>query len=387
MNEQVEQFITGISNETFEKVAREILGEPNAVIVGTPSVAEINTSHNDARTIGIVKVSGDASVSNESMPWSSVVKIIDPAALATSGDTSWVSVDLEYQVYELGLLSDPGVPLRPAKCYLAEVSDADIRTLWLEDLSGATQPPWGAPTFIAAAYHLGRFDGHYSQNRADLPFEIPTDVYSLRWGEQDFVARTNKLRDPKYSNFVNGAFADISIDVAEEFASLAHKIFHKAKSVPHGLSFGDSHARNLFPGESETVGIDWAGLANEPLGADIGVLIGSGLTFGISEARMITDNETAIYDSYISGLKYSGWHGDLTDVRIGFYAQFAWYMATISTFGIQLLEFSEERREWIEKRLGVKFEDVPGQLAPAMALLPKYIDDLKRLLSSTGAGS
>ena len=47
----------------------------------------------------------------------------------------------------------------------------------------------------------------------------------------------------------------------------------------------------MFPLGSQTVGIDWAAVSSETTGVDIGVLIGSNLTFGVSEAAMIIDNE------------------------------------------------------------------------------------------------
>ena len=50
----------------------------------------------------------------------------------------------------------------------------------------------------------------------------------------------------------------------------------------------------MFPLGSQTVGIDWAAVSSETTGVDIGVLIGSNLTFGVSEAAMIIDNEKSL---------------------------------------------------------------------------------------------
>ena len=79
MNEQVEKLLAGVSDDTFTTIARGVVGDDSATLVGTPIFDEITTSHNDQRTIGIVKVSGTAvSVRHGSHHnWSSVVKIID----------------------------------------------------------------------------------------------------------------------------------------------------------------------------------------------------------------------------------------------------------------------------------------------------------------------
>ena len=37
-------------------------------------------------------------------------------------------------------------------------------------------------------------------------------------------------------------------------------------------------------------------------------------------------------------------------------------------------------REFIKKRFGVELEEVPGQVAPVIATIPGYMDELKTLL-------
>jgi len=99
MNERVEQLLIGISNETLSIVARAVLDNPSAIVDETPAFEEITTSHYDLRTIGIVKVSGIASIRGEQYEWSSVVKFIDPSA----GDNITAVLGSERKIYELGL--------------------------------------------------------------------------------------------------------------------------------------------------------------------------------------------------------------------------------------------------------------------------------------------
>jgi len=94
---------------------------------------------------------------------------------------------------------------------------------------------------------------------------------------------------------------------------------------------------------------------------------------------MLALNEPAVYDSYLSGLRSTGWVGDLNDVRLGFFAQFSGYLSAVGTVPAKLAQY-RERRVWIEKRLGVALEDVPEHLAPIVALIPGYVEELKILL-------
>lgn len=379
MNEQLENILAMTSREKFETVARAVLDEPAAYLDGNPAFEEITTSHNDQRTIGIVRVSGSAKTNGGTKVWSSVVKIIDPN-VDEGNAARWVSIEIEQQVYEQNLFGSDDDLFRPAKSYLVETKADDIRVLWLEDLSGAIQPPWDFGSYQHAANHLGSFNGRHANSLNQLPFAVNNDLYIKRWGNMDFESRAVELEEQKHSKVVREAYQDTPIQSAAEFASLTNQIFDRARSVSHGLAFGDSHARNMFPSESQTVGIDWAALGNDPVGVDIGVLIGSGMTFGVEEAQMVAEAERDIYDSYVSGLRNTGWDGDMDHLRIGFFGQFAGYMATISAVVSNMSDYEGDRREWVENRFGVPLDEIPRQLAPAIALLPKYVEELKALL-------
>lgn len=375
---EAEELLSNVSWQSLTTVAREVLRDQRAVCTETPTLSEITTSHNDQRTIGIVKVSGAATIDGSSQQWSSVVKIIDPS-IDEGEAATWVSIEVEQQVYEQKLFSSSDDLLRPAMLYLVESDAAGRRFLWLEDLTAATQPPWNIENYSVAAYHLGAFNGRYRDEVSRLPFSVPADMYFNRWGVNTFENDAAIVIEQRETQRIQDAYKYTSVESGSEFASLANQILARAKNVPHGLSFGDSHARNMFPNTQQTIGIDWAGLGNDPIGVDVGVLIGSGMTFGINEALMVVDHEQNIFDSYVEGLRYSGWDGDLTAVRIGFFGQFAGYLAMMSATG-RLVDYEGDRRAWIEKRFGVPLEEIPSQLAPAIAQLPKYIDEIKQLL-------
>jgi len=379
MHDKVQHLLANISADTLETVVRGAVDDPLAVPVEKPVFTEITTSHNDARTIGIVKTSGRASVSDRQVPWSSVLKIVDPNAEYDRQNSSASSLEIERNIYELGLFNDSEVPFRAARCYVSETHEGDIRTLWLEDLSDQPQPPWDLKHFVETAGNLGQFNAHFGEYRSQLPFDIGEAEYIRRWASQPFEHQAAELGESQHSELVRAAYPETPIESAMELATLSRRLFDTAPTVPHSLAFGDCHSRNLFPTKSGTVGIDWTGVSFSPTGSDIGVLIGSAMSFTVQEAVMVANSENDIYEAYISGLRAEGWNGDLKGIRTGFFAQFLGYLLALSLVPVTL-ESRRPRKEFLERRFGVPFDEIPAYLAPIISLIPKYVDELNTLL-------
>jgi hypothetical protein len=384
LNERVEKMLADVGVDTLTLIARDVIGDDSATLVGDLAFAEINTPHNDDRTIGIVKVSGTAvSVRHGSHhSWSTVVKIIDQS-VPTNDAANWGFPENEAKVYELGLLADDGVPLRPAKCYLAQRDSDGLHILWLEDLSGAPQPPWTLEQFVSTANHLGQFNGYHSVNKTELPIEVTKDAFFLRGSGIPWHSAYSKLMEiPPDDQILRRIFRDTPLEPGLEYTELLERALEVAKSLPHGLSFGDSHARNLFPLGSETVGIDWANITSDPIGCDIGVLIGSPLSFTEPEVQLSARNEPEIYDSYIDGLRSTGWNGNLDHVRLGFFMQFSFYalISALITNRFEEMKSDVVARTRVEKRAGIPMDEIPELKTQVVELLPKYGEELKLLL-------
>ncbi len=320
MHERVEKILTGIGVDTLTMVARGVLNDDSVTLVGDLAFSDIDTPHNDDRTIGIVKVSGTAvSVRHGGHHnWSSVVKIIDQS-VPTNDAASWGFPENEAKVYELGLFADDGTQLRPAKCYLAQSIDDGLNMLWLEDLSNAPQPPWTLEQFINTANHLGQFNGYHSASKTELPVKVTRDAYYLRGSNVPWRADYAKLAKLQDDPIFQRVFVDTPLESGYEYLTSFEQGWAVARSLPHSLAYGDSHSRNLFPLGAQTVGIDWASLTYDPVGCDIGVLIGSPLSFTNVEVQMTAHGEPEIYDSFIAGLQSTGWSGDLDHVRLAFF--------------------------------------------------------------------
>jgi hypothetical protein len=384
MDVQVEKLLAGVGNTTFETVARGVLDDDSATLNSKPVFEEITTSHADLRTIGIVKISGTAQSASDpngkstERAWSTVVKIIDPKKEARRA-----ILDNEAQVYKLGLFSGDEAPFRAAKCYFIGSHENDLSTLWLEDLSTAPQPPWNLEQFTAAANHIGQFNGHHLKHDTKLPIDVLNDSYITRLDRHDRSSIADELVEKRDTDAVKSAYAESSIESTIHLFELADRLIDAGQQIEHGLAFGDAHSRNLFPVDGQTIGIDWGTVGMEPVGSDIGVLLGSPLSYGIQEASLAIQNERAMYDSYVVGLRSRGWDGDDDELRLGFFCQFAFYIELLGGLPVaisKIVSDHPERIEFIEKRFGVRFDDLPAHLAPVLAAIPRYTEELDALL-------
>ena len=143
MDKRLLSILEGTTASELAEVAGAALasGGP-AKLVGTPTFAEITTPHADARTIGIVLVSGMALVAPDvpAQAWSSVTKIVDPTVEGQFNSAT--SPENEEQVYERGIFAGMGLKFRPARCHHISRPSEGLKVLWLEDLTGAKGAPF-----------------------------------------------------------------------------------------------------------------------------------------------------------------------------------------------------------------------------------------------------
>lgn len=141
MIERVKSILDAISNADLSKIAAGAVGVKGLSVHSAPELTALATP-NDARTIGVVKVTGTAErPDGGAEPWSAVAKLVD-FAIATIGEVQWTRPEIEEIVYEEGYFADDRLPFRPARCYLVSKPADRLRIIWLEDLTDAEQPPF-----------------------------------------------------------------------------------------------------------------------------------------------------------------------------------------------------------------------------------------------------
>ena len=372
--------LDSIPNETFIEVAQGVIGDSVFSVNQPVAWAPAGGNHADLRTVAVIRYSSTAETQNGTKRWSSVVKVVDsdldPGRHARSDRP-----ESEIQIYENGYLNHDSLSFRPAKCYKIGNPLDNVKMIWLEDLTGAVQPPWGLDDYLKVANHLGSFNGYFAMNPPELDFDVPVDNYLFKRDLDALRGGVIQLTEHRGTDEVRRAYAEVPVEAAADFAEAFVRLREKIAGFDHCVSFGDAEARNIFPLEHETVGIDWANVSFEPIGHDVGLLIGSALTQHPEEAAMIAINERQIFDSYVEGLRSGGWHGSVDEIRLGALVLIGSYMATIMILPGDLASGElEELRSGYEARHGVPFEQLPDKIKPVIAMLPGAIDEINELL-------
>ena len=382
MDERLLSILEGTTASELAEVAGAALAsEGPAKLVGTPTFAEITTPHADARTIGIVLVSGMALGAPDApaQAWSSVTKIID---LAVEGHfNSATSPENEEQVYDRGIFAGMGLKFRPARCHHISRPSEGLKVLWLEDLTGAKGAPFEVHELAQMVRHLGEWNAVLAATPPSLDFSIGRDFPVRRWDHWNFPARLGDLGDLVGNSMLREMYARQPLDVAAEFVSVFGRLVEQSKSLPHALSIGDAPIGNFFYRPEETVAVDWSGLSIDPLAADGGCLIGSALTWGRQFAD-IAAQERELFESYAAGLVDGGAKEDRRVMRSGYLAQMALYLGTTAIFPTMLPgPRAILSREFLEKRFGGPLEEFGGVAARVIDLLPSYIKEIRGLLA------
>ncbi len=412
----IEEQVAATERSVIERVGRLALGDPRATVLPGVQVEHLRGIHNDARTEAIIKVIGSARLDSrlrgnegdgalrqaqgaqgrlDSGPrgrgglgaaegttrWSAVLKVVNQGGM--DARNSWIDPALEARVYEMGLFLDPAVPFRAARCYGIDMRADGRKWLWLEDLTGAPQPPWTAQQFVDTAYRIGRFTGHHAVIGRPVGISLPERIFIKRWSAVEVLFRFPELYAQEGSAPVRAAYRGEAVRRALDLGAKVGRIQDAAARMPLALAHGDCHARNLFPLDDCTVAVDWSGLSMEPVGADLGVLTGSALTWSGDEAATVLGTWDKMFARYLTGLAESGFQADAAAVRKGFFAQFAIYLSAVLTLPGWIAAGSlGSLGPTLATRFGRPIEEVPESLAHMVPALLDLADEAVALAES-----
>ena len=270
--------------------------------------------------LGLVRLVGTAQVAGQMIPWSVIVKSIrkpdpanDPTGLAhiPSASNFW---QREILVYQSGMLTELGENLVAPRCYGITVQLDGEWHIWLEDIVESPKT-WTLERYGIAARHLGQFNGSYLASRL-LPPEQPWTYRGRSYEWVDFAA---KIVEPfrRYAATAQGRhwLSEQSVARIEALLANAQPLQARLSQLPRCLCHHDAFRRNLLArdqGDSkfQTVAIDWSMLGYGAVGADIGILTASSLTWMEVAGTQVRELDQIVFDGYLTGLRDVGWRGD-----------------------------------------------------------------------------
>jgi hypothetical protein len=300
--EQYEVALLPISLDeaTLTPVLRQALGSPTARLAAWRYEPVAYTVINRI-TGGLYRLTGTATASTGTAPWSVFLKILQHAAPdaastfnASDDETHWNYWRREALVYASDLLDDLPATLGAPRCYAITTPTPHTQWLWLEDIQGQAATAWPLPRFPLAARHLGHWQGQYAAKRG-----LPAAPWlSRRWLQAwtpsadtaalDLMRNPAAWRHPRLPAALKPAMAEAVLRLWDERTLLLDSI----EQLPQTLCHLDFWPPNLFArgrddGQEQTVLLDWSHVGLGAYAEDIANLaLDSGWMFWVDHSAL-----------------------------------------------------------------------------------------------------
>lgn len=311
--------------------------------------------------LGVWRLSGNALTDNTLQPWSIILKgWAAPDSSTVASGWNWPHREME--MYRSGFLADLPGGIRAPTCYEeTERPDGSV-WLWLEEITDNTEGRWPLGCYAVVARHLGQFNGAYLAERP-LPEDPCISRSWLRgWVEAAAPAVAELANVPDHP-LVRQVYPPHVIETYTRLWAERHAYYAALDQLPQTFCHLDAFRRNLFirqgpKGDDQTVLIDWgfAGIAG--IGEELAPLIAGSVCFlevPVDDARKL---ETMVLESYIEGLRDTGWHGDpdLVRTRYGIAATLRYGVGALRQVLPTMLD--ERRHPYIEQLFGTPMREI-----------------------------
>ncbi|GAA0339987.1 hypothetical protein GCM10008967_32970 [Bacillus carboniphilus] len=272
-------------------------------------------------TKGIFRLSGLADVMGEEVPWSLVVKVIQPESEEKDDTQHHNYWKREALVYQSGLLSDLPTVIRTPKCYAVEEVREDSIWIWLEELKEDNSGKWTESQFASVAKKLGIFHGAYLTGKL-----VPMQEWICQnWLESWIDGCKMYASNPEeFLPFVEEETEDIW-SAYKLLNQNLDKHLDMLKKLPQVLSHQDLSQQNMYmdPNGENFKLIDWQYLSISSVGEELGKLFGVALSQDDIPIDRAEEYMELLFSHYVEGLGEAGWRGDTTIPMYSYYLSFA----------------------------------------------------------------
>jgi hypothetical protein len=257
-------------------------------------------------SVGVYRISGTTPGPEGAGRWSVILKVLAPASPADEG--RWNSAQREYHAYGYSdLQTSPGtvMPL----CLSRMLRPDGTVWLWLEDVSD--DEVWPLSRYRLAAYHLGRFNGHFAEAGTPRSMSWLSRRWLRGWLEEAGPAIV-RLQDLRRDSVLSPVYQDV--EGILRLWSERDRRLDLLESFPQTLCHLDVHRRNMFSrrrgAEEQTVLIDWAFVGRAAVGEELAALVSATVAFGDVSVDDIAELESGVLAGYLAGLRDAGYRAD-----------------------------------------------------------------------------
>lgn len=289
-------------------------------------------------SVGLYRVQGTGRAGDESVHWSTILKVIQSPANAGwsnmgegEDQSHWNYWKRELLIYQSGLLDGLPDGLLAPRCYATIELAGNIACLWLEDVADADESAWPLDRYALTARHLGRLNGRFIAERRvpDYPWLSRNRIRQWALGFPEWQAAS--WEHPL-------ALARFPMPAAEALRRMhgeKERFIARLDKLPQTLCHGDTYPTNFKTrhegdGPMQTVALDWALASIAPVGFDLGQLA-FGAHLNLAGIRL-ADIDRVLFEGYLAGLRDSGCMADSAQVRFGYTASAALVITMFQMF-------------------------------------------------------
>jgi len=235
----------------------------------------------------------------------------------------------EALVYQSGLLNQLPSGIRAPKCYVVEEKSHGDVWIWLEDINIETmQCDWSFNQMGKVSYLLGKFNGSYLSGNS-----LPTETFLCNTWLRSWIKVCTSYAKPvqeqkvlwdcyiKELDIIN-ATADYIWNCYSCSISRLRSLLETLNVLPRVFAHQDVHWDNIFIEQLEDrdslVAIDWQFASISGVGEELGRIFGYALLKNKVPVNKVEQYKVALFQSYLQGLRDSGWNGDAKLARFGF---------------------------------------------------------------------
>ena len=359
--------LTPIVRRALNRNAAEILDWQSNQLYG----AGVNTQ--------IFRFSGNARDRDEILPWSLILKIIQPDEEGNN-PASLRYWKREALAYQSGLLEDLPGKIRAPRCYEVIEQAAQEVWLWLEEIVDDRKGKWSLDQYGTVARHVGEFNGIFIENTSAFSHPWMTKCHLRSWvGTDAPILPPEILAHPLVAHYLPNSIYGWMQRVWLEHNAWLDLI----ERQPQTLSHLDVFRRNAFArlnlqNDLLTVLIDWAFVGSAALGEEIVPLVAGSVNFLEFDSAQIQVLDQIVFDSYLEGLRSAGWRGDPRLVRFA-YAAGSVLKFSVGVYGVAFMVANESQQPVLQQIFGHPVEELVDVWGRTLRFLTKLASEAREL--------
>jgi hypothetical protein len=269
-----------------------------------------------------------------------VVKVVrhgrdaDPGALwVAGGDIAHRNYwKREWLAFDSGLLASLPPGVRAPRTLLTTQPREDECWIWMEDAAGRTGTALTLDDYSVVADALGRLQGAYAADPAQLPSHEWLSRDWLRGWADTSAGQLAAVGDD--SGWDDERLASLAPMRQRALAVWAHReqLLAIVEAAPQTLVHLDFWPHNLFVADDgDVIAVDWSQVGIGAVAQDIDQITLDPIWMQVTPDVAVSDLETRILPSYLAGLHAAGFDVDAESLQ-------RWYAAAAAVKYVPLLE-------------------------------------------------